>query len=244
MMGPLAAVGAGLGIISSIYGIGSGIAQMREARKMLRQAMPKYQIPEEAKQALAGRQMYLNARSPQGLNAEQAILANQAATTFNARQAAPSASTMLGVLGTTQANTNQALIANAAQEGAQFEQRLAGLEAQQGNMAAQRERQFMLNQYMPAQQNRQFAQQQLNAGRQNIMGGITRLSGQAGQLYDMEAENQTLSHLYGSMFQGRAPQLGASGLDAQGQMAMRARLNSIINAPLNQNYIATNLLRF
>lgn len=207
LMGPLAAVGGGLSILSNLYGLVSGIKQAREARQMLNQPAPQYQIPAELERAAAARQMALYGRTPEAINAEQAILAGQAGTTFNARQAAPTASAMLGALGTSQAETNRALLANAMQESAQAEQRMSGMERAGQALAQQRERQFMLNQYLPAQEERQYARDLLSTGQQNIFGSIQGLSGVAANMFSAEASNQ----LYTRMFNRQGPKLPPGG---------------------------------
>lgn len=220
LMGPLAIAGSGLSILSNLYGLFAGARQTREARQMLNQPLPQYEIPQELERAAAARQMALYGRTPEAINAEQAILANQAGTTFNARQAAPTASAMLGVLGTSQAETNRALLANAAQESAQFEQRLAGMERTGQALGQQRERQFMLNEFLPAQEQRQYARELLAGGQSNIAGSLMGLSSTAGMAFQAEADNQLFTRLF-----RRAPSLNGTSMPVNQQ-----RMQSILQS--------------
>ncbi|NBW22719.1 MAG: hypothetical protein EBR82_83720 [Caulobacteraceae bacterium] len=124
----LTGVGMGLDIASSLYGIISGIKQQREARKLMTEAdrMPGYEMAPEVGQRLGLRQTMLTARQPAFQDLENDIFANQAATVFNARQAAPGSAPLLGAIGTAQAETNRALRQAAQQEAMSQEERVRG----------------------------------------------------------------------------------------------------------------------
>lgn len=210
----LSGVGAGLDIASSLYGIISGIKQQREGRKLMAEAekAPGYQIAPETGQRLGLRQTMLTARQPAFQDLENDIFANQAATTFNARQAAPGSAALLGTIGTAQAETNRALREAARQEAMTQEERVRALEAAQGAMAGEREKQYMYNVYAPQQQKLQLGAEMMGYGQSNVYGGLRALSGTAGRMYSAESENSVVSTLFGQLMnRKRAPKLVPTG---------------------------------
>ena len=210
----LGAVGTGLDIASSLYGIISGIKQQREGRKLMAEAgkAPGYEIAPEIGQRLGLRQTMLTARQPAFQDLENDIFANQAATVFNARQAAPGSAALLGTIGTAQAETNRALREAARQEAMTQEERVRALEAAQGAMAGEREKQYMYNVYDPQQQKLQLGAEMMGYGQGNVYGGLKALAGTAGNLYKAEAENSVVSTLFGQLMnRKRAPKLMPTG---------------------------------
>jgi len=194
----LTGVGMGLDIASSLYGIISGIKQQREARKLMQEAdkMPGYEISPETGQRLGLRQTMLTARPAAFQDLENDIFANQAATVFNARQAAPGSAPLLGAIGTAQAETNRALRASAIQEAGMQEERVRALEAAQGAMAGEREKQYMYNVAVPQQRKYELGAEMLGVGQGNVYGGLKSLAGMAGSAYQAEAQNSVVSTLF------------------------------------------------
>lgn len=206
----LSGIGTGLDVASSIYGLIQGIGQRRQGRRLIQDASnaPKYEIPQEIGQQLGLRQAMLNARQPAFQDLENDIFANQAASVFNARQAAPGSSALLGHIGTAQALTNKALRDAAMQESLQYEQRVRGLENAQTSMAKEREKAYQLNVYEPMIRDFYAGQDLMASGSENVMGGIRSLAGVAGNLYQSEGENKTLSLLFPNLFnQNKGPRM-------------------------------------
>ena len=194
----LSAVGTGLEIASSLYGIISGIQQQRQSRRLLAEAenMPGYETSPEARQRLGLRQTMLTARTPAMQDLENDIFANQAATVFQARQAAPGSAALLGTVGTAQAETNRALRQAAQQEALLQEQRVQGLEAAQQAMQRENELAYQYNTFIPQQRKFEMAAGLMGGGQANVFGGIRSLAGTAGNLYRAEAENSVVSTLF------------------------------------------------
>lgn len=205
LLSSLTGVGLGMDVVSSLYGIISGIGQRRQGRQLLDSALnaPKYEVPQELMQQVGLRQAQLNARNPAFQDLENDIFANQAATVFNARQAAPGSSAMLGVLGTAQASTNKALRDAAMQESLQYEQRLRGLEAAQSAVGQQREKAYLYNVFEPAQRNFQAGQELMGVGQENVYGGLRSMAGMAGNMFTSEMQNKTLSILFPDLFKNK-----------------------------------------
>lgn len=203
-------IGTGLDIASSLYGIISGIQQQRQGRRLLAEAeaMPGYQITPEAQQRLGLRQTMLTAKSPAIQGLESDIFANQAAITFQARQAAPGSAALLGTMGTSQAETNRALRQAAQQEALLQEQRVRGLEEAQAAMQRENEMAYQYNTYIPQQRKYDLASGMMGAGQANVFGGLRSLAGTAGNLYRAEAENSVVSTLFRQLMGQRrtAPQ--------------------------------------
>lgn len=208
----LSGVGAAAQLGSSLYGIIQGIVDRRKGRKMYEESManrPVYEIDPEAARRLGLRQSLLTSQPAAFRDLENDIFANQAGTIYNARQAAPGSAALLGTLGAAQADTNRALRASAMQESEDYQRRLAGLEAAQGGMAAERLRAFQLNEAMPYEEQRSLGLEMMGVGGENIYRGLRSLGGMAGQLAEAESENKLVSTLFGQLFQGRrkAPSL-------------------------------------
>ena len=206
----LTGVGMGLDIASSLYGIISGIKQQREARKLMQEAdqMPGYEMAPEIGQRLGLRQTMLTARQPAFQDLENDIFANQAATVFNARQAAPGSAPLLGAIGTAQAETNRALRQAAQQEAMSQEERVRGLEAAQAAMAGEREKAYAYNVYEPQQRKYQLGAEMLGVGQGNVYGGLKSLAGMAQSAYRAESENSVISTLFRQLMGSRqAPAL-------------------------------------
>lgn len=194
----LTGVGTGLEIASSLYGIISGIQQQRQGRRMLAEAeaMPGYQTSPEARQRLGLRQTMLTAQAPAFQDLENDIFANQAATVFQARQAAPGSAALLGTVGTAQAETNRALRQAAQQEALLQEQRVQGLEAAQQAMQRENELAYQYNTFIPQQRKFEMGAGLMGSGQANVFGGIRSLAGTAGNLFRAEAENSVVSTLF------------------------------------------------
>ena len=211
----LSAVGTGLDIAGSLYGIISGIQQQRQGRRMLAEAeaMPGYQISPEARQRLGLRQTMLNAPAPGFQDLENDIFANQAATVFQARQAAPGSSALLGTIGTSQAETNRALRQAAQQEAGLQEERMRGLEAAQEAMMREQQMAYQYNTFIPQQRKFEMGANMMGAGQSNVFGGIRSLAGTAGNLYRAEAENNVVSTLFQQLMgqKRRAPVFTGQG---------------------------------
>jgi hypothetical protein len=201
-LGPLAAAGAGLDIATGLYGFFHGLNQNRQGRQMIQSAgnRPQYQIPGVVGQQLATRQLQLNAPQAGQEDATQLILGNQAGTIYNDRQASTNSSQLLGSIGTAQANTNQALLAQGVQNQGLYQQRLAGLENAQNNMAAQEQYKYG--------QNLDAYNQKLQIG-YGLQGVGQQLSNTAGNLYKAEEDNGAVSLLFKQMMgsRNRAPQM-------------------------------------
>ena len=207
----LTGVGTGLEIASSLYGIISGIQQQRQGRRMLAEAeaMPGYQTSPEARQRLGLRQTMLTAQAPAFQDLENDIFANQAATVFQARQAAPGSAALLGTVGTAQAETNRALRQAAQQEALLQEQRVQGLEAAQQAMQRENELAYQYNTFIPQQRKFEMGAGLMGSGQANVFGGIRSLAGTAGNLFRAEAENSVVSTLFQQLMgqRGSAPNL-------------------------------------
>lgn len=207
----LTGVGTGLEIASSLYGIISGIQQQRQGRRMLAEAeaMPGYQTSPEARQRLGLRQTMLTAQAPAFQDLENDIFANQAASVFQARQAAPGSAALLGTVGTAQAETNRALRQAAQQEAMLQEQRVQGLEAAQQAMQRENELAYQYNTFIPQQRKFEMGAGLMGAGQANVFGGIRSLAGTAGNLFRAEAENSVVSTLFQQLMgqRGSAPNL-------------------------------------
>ncbi len=63
-------------------------------------------------------------------------------------------------------------------------------------LGQQRERQFMLNEFLPAQEQRQYARELLASGQSNVAGSLMGLSSTAGMAFQAEAENQLFSRMF------------------------------------------------
>lgn len=194
----LSGVGAGLEVASSLYGIISGIKQQREGRRLMEEAdrMPGYNIAPEVQQRLGMRQTMLTARQPAFQDLENDIFANQAATVFNARQAAPGSAALLGTIGTAQAETNRALRDAARQEALAQEQRVGALEEAQMAMAKERENQYFFNTYQKQKDKYAMGAEMAGIGQGNVYGGLRAMAKTSQGLYDAEAENSVISTLF------------------------------------------------
>jgi hypothetical protein len=152
----------------------------------------------------------LNARNPAFQDLENDIFANQAGTIFNARQAAPGSSALLGTIGTSQAETNRALRAAAMQEQGQYEQRLRGLETAQNAMAAQQQKAYEYNVIIPQERKYAYGQELMGVGQENVYGGLRGMAGLAGNTFRSELQNSTLSLLFPNLFKQKQPQRPAN----------------------------------
>lgn len=201
----LTGVGTGLEVASSLYGIISGIKQQREGRKLMEEAdrMPGYKIAPEVQQRLGMRQTMLTARQPAYQDLENDIFANQAATVFNARQAAPGSAALLGTIGTAQAETNRALRDAARQEAMSQEERVRALEGAQGAMADERFKEYLYNVYSKQQQKYDAGAEMAGIGQGNVYGGLRSLANTAGNLYQAEAQNSVVSTLFSQLMNRR-----------------------------------------
>lgn len=214
-MAALGGIGAAFEIGSSLYGIVQGIADRTRGRRMFERAManrPTYDIAPEAQARMGMRQATLNATPGAFRDLENDIFANQAGTIYNARQAAPGSAALLGVLGTSQAETNRALRQSAMQEDAAFQQRLSGLEAAQQGMIGERRFAYEQNELMPFQQNLQMGASLMGVGGENIYGGLRSMGSTFGNLYSAEADNKVVSTLFGMFMKNRAraPRMGGA----------------------------------
>jgi hypothetical protein len=210
----LGGIGAAFDIGSSLYGIFQGISDRRKGRRMFEDSFnnrPTYDIAPEARQMMGMRQATLNATPGAFRDLENDIFANQAATTYNARQAAPGSAALLGSIGTAQAETNRALRQAAMQEDAAYQQRLSGLEGAQRTMIGERQKAFDVNEMQPFEQRSALGLEMMGMGGANIYGGLRSLGSTFGNLYSAEADNKVVSTLMGMFMNNkRAPQMGGA----------------------------------
>lgn len=131
-MGPLSAIGMGVGLIGSI----GNIFGSRRANKRLEALIgqnPAYKENPIAGQRLALAQQLLNARMPGAASIERNIYGNQANTLANVQRNATDASQALALSAGTQGQTNQAFNQLGIQESQDYYNRLGNLTgAQQG----------------------------------------------------------------------------------------------------------------
>lgn len=131
-MFPLAAIGAGLGLIGAI----GNLFGARKANKRLEALIgqnPTYKQNPIAGQRLALAQQLLNARMPGAASMERNIYGTQANTLANIQRNATDSSQALALAAGTQGQTNQAFNQLGIQEGQDYYNRLGNLTgAQQG----------------------------------------------------------------------------------------------------------------
>lgn len=129
---PLAAIGAGLGLVGSIGGIFAAKKNNKMLDKLLGQN-PTYQKNPIAGQRLALAQQLLNARMPGVASMERNIYGNQANTLGQINRNATDASQALSLAAATQGQTNEAFNQLGLQENQDYYNRLQNLTgAQQG----------------------------------------------------------------------------------------------------------------
>lgn len=131
-MGPLSAIGMGVGLIGGIGSIFGNRKSNRELEKLIKQN-PTYQSNPIASQRMALAQQLLNARMPGAASMERNIYGNQANTIAQINRNATDSSQALALSAGTQGQTNQAFNQLGMQEGQDYYNRLNNLTgAQQG----------------------------------------------------------------------------------------------------------------
>lgn len=228
----IAGIGTGLQAMQGLFGLGLGVAQLGKARS-IRNKRPTYNIPEEYAQREGLRQNLLNSRSTAAKIAEGNINQAQATAINQAQNIAPSSSTALSLLGASQGTADRAFRNLSAQEEGFYDNRLRGLESAQMAMAQQKEKAFDVNEMQPYQEAVQMRSALTQGGLQNVSGSLGQLSGLAGGLFDMEAENQLVSELFKMAGGNRAPKLTPAAAPQQLSM-MDMFLNRV-----NQNPFGT-----
>lgn len=129
---PLAAIGAGLGLVGTIGNLFASGRANRRLNDLIKQD-PSYQSSPYASQRLALAQQLLNARMPGAATQERNIYGTQANTLANIQRNATDSSQALALAAGTQGQTNQAFNQLGQQEAQDYYNRLSNLTgAQQG----------------------------------------------------------------------------------------------------------------
>lgn len=178
----LPALGGGLAIGQGLFQGLLGLTQLFRGNRM-QPKRPTYEISPEAQAGLAQRQTQLNARAAGAAQAEQNIYQNQAAAVNNASQGATDAQTLLAAAAGAQGTTNRALNQLQVAENQDYQQRLAGLEAQQANMTQQRDKAFQINEMQPFIDATNTKAGLTEGGLQNIYGAMGDMSAVLGKAY-------------------------------------------------------------
>lgn len=178
--------GAGAGAANMLSGIFSGIVgmgQRRKAKKMLASLQrPEYVIPNEIMQNQRMAQQAANEGLPsqqynqamQNIQRQQ----NRALTAAGSRRGA-----LMALPGLQQQANDQLLNLDVKDAQARManQQKLYGVNTLLANY---RDKAFDLNKMQPYQQNYNYAQSLLGMGNQNLYGGIDKVLGGGGQIFD------------------------------------------------------------
>lgn len=164
--------------IGAAVGIGKGISDISQARKIKVPEYKPFEISESARrmQGLAQAQMF--ARDPMAAAQQRAILASQAGGMAATQRAAGSGSQALAAAAGLQAGTNQAMFQQAMQERQMLQQRFANLAGAEQGMQQQELTKFQYDEQF-RQMEQQRKQRMRDAGFQSIVGGLQNVGGMA-----------------------------------------------------------------
>lgn len=186
LLSTLGKVGLGISGAGPLFQAGLGLSQLFRARRMRNLRRPTYEIPDEVKTTLNRRQQELNAESTAVKTAREGIEQTAARTAGSVSRGATDASQLLGVLGATQANTNQSIRELAATEEAIRDAREGKLASAESQMAGYKDKEFQINEMEPYQDKARTRSMLAEGGLQNVSGALGGFSDLAGQLYQME----------------------------------------------------------
>lgn len=185
-----------LGLIST--GIGSafqttlGFGQTI-AGALMKPKRPTYTIPAEIRNALALRQMNLNAPMA-GYNQSRADISSRQASTNAAARNVRDASQVAALAAAGQAQATQGDTRLAVANAQDYQVRLSGLERAQNTMARYRDKAFDLNEYEPFQDKARTKAALIQGGLTNIMGGMNNAARGFGQMAGMQAYRDYLNN--------------------------------------------------
>ena len=169
---PVAAIGAGLGLIGGI-GKMVGRAGANSRLRQLERDNPAYKENPEAAKRLGLANTILNARMPGAASMERNIYANQANTIANAQRGATDASQLLAMGGSAQGQTNQAFDNLGIQEAQDYQRRYGNQVGAQEGVIREGDKVFQ-------DQQRRFQDNvgiegAINENNQNTWGDISRM---------------------------------------------------------------------
>ncbi len=169
---PLAAIGAGIGLIGGIGKMFGRGKSNRELSKLMKQN-PVYQENPIAKQRLALAQTLLNARTPGAVQAERNIYSNQASQIANVNRLASDAGQALSLSSGVGEGTNMAFNQLAMNEAQDYQRRYGNLAGAQEGMIREGDKVF--NDKIRRFNDTLSIKGAQNANRQNSWGDISNM---------------------------------------------------------------------